>query len=332
FKPGTDCLGLLNSALRRLGFNKVFDTSFSADLTIMEEASELVQRLTTGGIVPMFTSCSPAWIKFMEQFYPDMLGHLSTCKSPQQMLGAVIKSYYAEREGIDPSKIFSVSVMPCTAKKFESDRSEMGHGHGQDVDAVLTVRELARIITMRGIDFQSLEPEPADNPFGQRSTAGKLFGATGGVMEAAIRTAYFLVTGQELKDLKVQEVRGLEGVKEAHIQVGDLTLGVAVVSGLQNAHKIVQQVRDGRKDLHFIEVMSCPGGCIAGGGTPLGIDPADARARMKALYDIDQKEIVRTSHSNESVKRLYDEYLGKPLGEKSHHLLHTSYTSREVVS
>jgi NADH-quinone oxidoreductase subunit G/NADP-reducing hydrogenase subunit HndD len=332
FKPGTDCLGLLNSALRRLGFKKVFDTSFSADLTIMEEASELVQRLTTGGTVPMFTSCSPAWIKFMEQFYPDMLGHLSTCKSPQQMLGAVIKSYYAEREGIDPSKIFSVSVMPCTAKKFESDRSEMSNGHVQDVDAVLTVRELARIITMRGIDFQSLEPEPADNPFGQRSTAGKLFGATGGVMEAAIRTAHYLVTGQELKDLKVQEVRGLEGVKEAHIQVGDLTLGVAVVSGLQNAHKLVQQVRDGRKDLHFIEVMSCPGGCIAGGGTPLGIDPADARARMKALYDIDQKEIVRTSHSNESVKRLYDEYLGKPLGEKSHHLLHTSYAQREVVS
>ncbi len=332
FKPGTDCLGLLNSALRRLGFNKVFDTSFSADLTIMEEASELVQRLTTGGTVPMFTSCSPAWIKFMEQFYPDMLGHLSTCKSPQQMLGAVIKSYYAEREGIDPSKIFSVSVMPCTAKKFESGRPEMMDGHVQDVDAVLTVRELARIITMRGIDFQSLDPEPADNPFGQRSTAGKLFGATGGVMEAAIRTAHFLVTGQELKDLKVQEVRGLDGVKEAHVQVGDLTLGVAVVSGLQNAHKIVQQVRDGRKDLHFIEVMSCPGGCIAGGGTPLGIDPADARARMKALYDIDQKEIVRTSHSNESVKRLYDEYLGKPLGEKSHHLLHTSYAPREVVS
>jgi NADH-quinone oxidoreductase subunit G/NADP-reducing hydrogenase subunit HndD len=332
FKPGTDCLGLLNSALRRLGFNKVFDTSFSADLTIMEEASELVQRLTTGGIVPMFTSCSPAWIKFMEQFYPDMLGHLSTCKSPQQMLGAVIKSYYAEREGIDPSKIFSVSVMPCTAKKFESGRSEMMDGHVQDVDAVLTVRELARIITMRGIDFLSLEPEPADNPFGQRSTAGKLFGATGGVMEAAIRTAHFLVTGKELKELKVQEVRGLDGIKEAHIQVGDLTLGVAVVSGLQNAHKIVQQVRDGRKDLHFIEVMSCPGGCIAGGGTPLGIDPADARARMKALYDIDQKEIVRTSHTNESVKRLYDEYLGKPLGEKSHHLLHTSYAAREVVS
>jgi len=332
FKPGTDCLGLLNSALRRLGFNKVFDTSFSADLTIREEASALVQRLTTGGTVPMFTSCSPAWIKFMEQFYPDMLGHLSTCKSPQQMLGAVIKSYYAEREGIDPSKIFSVSVMPCTAKKFESGRPEMMDGHVQDVDAVLTVRELARIITMRGIDFQSLDPEPADNPFGQRSTAGKLFGATGGVMEAAIRTAHFLVTGQELKDLKVQEVRGLDGVKEAHVQVGDLTLGVAVVSGLQNAHKIVQQVRDGRKDLHFIEVMSCPGGCIAGGGTPLGIDPADARARMKALYDIDQKEIVRTSHSNESVKRLYDEYLGKPLGEKSHHLLHTSYAPREVVS
>ncbi len=332
FKPGTDCLGLLNSALRRLGFNKVFDTSFSADLTIMEEASELVQRLTTGGTVPMFTSCSPAWIKFMEQFYPDMLGHLSTCKSPQQMLGAVITSYYAEREGSDPAKIFSVSVMPCTAKKFESGRPEMMDGHVQDVDAVLTVRELARIITMRGIDFQSLDPEPADNPFGQRSTAGKLFGATGGVMEAAIRTAHFLVTGQELKDLKVQEVRGLDGVKEAHVQVGDLTLGVAVVSGLQNAHKIVQQVRDGRKDLHFIEVMSCPGGCIAGGGTPLGIDPADARARMKALYDIDQKEIVRTSHSNESVKRLYDEYLGKPLGEKSHHLLHTSYAPREVVS
>jgi len=310
----------------------VFDTSFSADLTIMEEASELVHRIKTGGVLPMMTSCSPGWIKFVEQTYPDFIPNLSTCKSPQQMLGAVIKSFYAERESIAPEKIFSVSIMPCTAKKFEAGRPEMSRDEVADVDAVLTTRELARMIRMRGLDLANVAPQPADTPFGERSTAGKLFGATGGVMEAAIRTAYHLVSGEDLADLKVQAVRGLKGVKEARVQVAGLDLGVAVVSGLGNAAKLLDEIAAGRKDLHFIEVMTCPGGCIAGGGQPLGADGEAIRARMQALYNIDRSEGVRTAHGNEAVQRLYREYLGQPLGDKSHHLLHTHYAPRGVVA
>lgn len=331
-KPGADVCGALTTALRLLGFDRVFDTSFSADLTIMEEASELVHRIKTGGVLPMMTSCSPGWIKFVEQTYPDFIPNLSTCKSPQQMLGAVIKSFYAERESIAPEKIFSVSIMPCTAKKFEAGRPEMSRDEVADVDAVLTTRELARMIRMRGLDLANLAPQPADTPFGERSTAGKLFGATGGVMEAAIRTAYHMVSGEDLADLKVQAVRGLKGVKEARVQVAGLDLGVAVVSGLGNAAKLLDEVAAGRKDLHFIEVMTCPGGCIAGGGQPLGADGEAIRARMQALYNIDRSEGVRTAHSNEAVQRLYREYLGTPLGDKSHHLLHTHYAPRGVVA
>ncbi len=330
-KPGADVAGVMTAAFRKLGFKYVFDTSFSADLTIMEEGSELVQRLTSGGKLPMLTSCSPGWIKFVEQEYPDFIENLSTCKSPQQMLGALIKSFFAQKQGLDPKKIFSVSVMPCTAKKFESGREEMIHDGIADVDVVLTTRELARLIRMSGIDMQSIAPDAADTPFGERSTAGKLFGATGGVMEAAIRSAHFLVTGKELEDLKVQAVRGLDGVKEARVKIGDLELGVAVVSGLQNAAKILDDVREGRRNLHFIEVMTCPGGCIAGGGQPYATNLDSVRARMQALYNIDRGERVRTSHSNPSVKRLYDEFLGAPLGEKSHHLLHTHYSKREAA-
>jgi len=330
-KPGADIAGLLNAALRRLGIKRVFDTSFSADLTIMEEGSELVHRLTTGGKLPMFTSCSPGWIKFVEQGYPDLLGHLSSCKSPQQMLGAVIKSYWAEREKVDPEKIFSVSIMPCTAKKFEASRPEMGNGDLADVDLVLTTREVARIIKMRGIDLNALEPETADTPFGERSSAGKLFGATGGVMEAALRTANFLVTGKELDIPKVQPVRGLQGVKTAELAVGDVKLKIAVVSGLANAKKLLEDVRAGKSEFHFIEVMTCPGGCISGGGQPIGADLEAVKARMQALYKIDRDSTLRTSHANPSIQRLYSEYLGKPLGEKSHKLLHTHYAPREVV-
>ena len=335
-KSGTDIAGTMTAALRRLGFDRVFDTSFSADLTIMEEASELVHRVTTGGKLPMFTSCSPGWIKFVETFYPEFIGNLSTCKSPQQMLGAVIKSYFAQKQGIDPKRIFSVSVMPCTAKKFEAGRTEMLDHEGlADVDAVLTTRELARMIRLRGLDIKALEPEPADTPFGERSSAGKIFGATGGVMEAAVRTAYFLVTGKELPRSEMKEVRGLKGIKEARVKipVGDkeLEVGIAVASGLANARQLVEEIKAGRNDLHFIEVMTCPGGCIAGGGQPYGTDVDSVRARMQALYRIDRDEAVRTSHSNKSVQRLYDEFLGKPLGEKSHHLLHTRYAKREVV-
>ncbi|HON68646.1 MAG TPA: [Fe-Fe] hydrogenase large subunit C-terminal domain-containing protein, partial [Phycisphaerae bacterium] len=306
-------------------------TGFSADLTIMEEASELVHRIQNGGKLPMMTSCSPGWIKFVESFYPDLMPNLSTCKSPQQMLGAVVKSYFAQREGIDPKKIFSVSIMPCTAKKFEAGRPEMTQHGLPDIDAVLTTRELARLIRMRGIDLAALEPDTADTPFGERTTAGKLFGASGGVMEAAIRTAYWMITGKELGNLKVEAVRGLDGVKEARLDINGLNVGVAVVSSLGNARKLMDEVRAGRSDLHFIEVMTCPGGCIAGGGQPIGAERDAIRARMKALYAIDDTEAVRTSHANAAVKRLYDEFLVKPLGEKSHHLLHTHYTARKVL-
>lgn len=330
--PGVDVVGKMTAAMRRIGFDRVFDTGFSADLTIMEEASEFVERLRTGGKLPMLTSCSPGWIKYVETFHPDFVDNLSTCKSPQQMLGAVIKSFYAEQQGIDPARIFSVSIMPCTAKKFEASRPEMAQHGIADVDAVLTTRELARLIRMRGIDFQQMPAEGPDTPFGERTSAGKLFGATGGVMEAAIRTAHYLVTGTELGDLTVSAVRGLAGVKEARVAVNGIELGVAVVSGVGNVGRILDEIRAGRDDLHFIEVMTCPGGCIAGGGQPFATNrQAAARERMQALYEIDAAESVRVSHRNESVQRLYDEYLGEPLGHRSHQLLHTHYKASEVL-
>lgn len=330
-KPGANVDGMLVAALRRLGFDQVFDTSFSADLTIMEEASELAHRIRTGGKLPMMTSCSPGWIKFVEEFYPEMIDNLSTCKSPQQMMGAVIKSFFAEREGIAPEDIFSVAIMPCVAKKFEAGRPEHSRDGRPDVDAVLTTRELARVIRMRGMDMQSLAPEHADTPFGERSTAGKIFGASGGVMEAAIRTAHYLLTGEELPGLKVEAIRGFEGRKEAKLEINGIPIGVAVVSGLQNARLLLEEIRNGRDDIHFIEVMTCPGGCIAGGGQPLNADPDAIRARMQALYTIDRDEPVRTSHGNPAIQRLYEEFLGEPLGEKSHQLLHTHYAKREVM-
>jgi NADH-quinone oxidoreductase subunit G/NADP-reducing hydrogenase subunit HndD len=330
-KPGADVAGMLNAALRRLGIDWVFDTGFSADLTIMEEASELVHRILNKGTLPMFTSCSPGWIKFVEECYPDLLPHVSTCKSPQQMLGAVVKSYWADREKIAPERVFCVSVMPCTAKKYEAARPEMMNGEIADVDLVLTTRELARIIKMRGIELNNLEPEPADTPFGERSSAGKLFGATGGVMEAALRTAHWMVTKKELDIPKVQPVRGLQGVKAAELQVGDLKLKIAVVSGLGNAKKLLEDIRAGKSEYHFIEVMTCPGGCIAGGGQPIGADLDAVKARMQALYKIDKDSTLRTSHTNVSVQRLYAEFLGEPNGEKSHHLLHTHYAPLDVV-
>jgi iron-only hydrogenase group A len=329
---GVDVAGAMTTALRWLGFDRVFDTSFAADLTIMEEASELVHRLTHGGKLPMLTSCSPGWIKFVETYYPDFIENLSTCKSPQQMMGAVIKNHFAKAAGINAERIYSVSIMPCTAKKFEAARPEMTRDGSPDIDAVLTTRELARLIRMRGIDLAQLSADTADTPFGERTTAGKLFGASGGVMEAAIRTAHFLVTGKELEKLEVEPVRGLAGSKEARVKVNDIELGVAVVNGLGNACRLLDDIRAGRrKDLHFIEVMTCPGGCVGGGGQPMSANAAAVRSRMQALYQIDSAETARRSHHNESVKRLYAEFLGAPLGEKSHHLLHTSYASRETL-
>jgi NADH-quinone oxidoreductase subunit G/NADP-reducing hydrogenase subunit HndD len=330
-KPGADCSGALNAALRRIGFDSVFDTSFTADLTIMEEGAELVDRIKTGGKLPMLTSCSPGWVKFAEEFYPDMLENLSSCKSPQQMMGAVIKSYFAEKQNIDPKNIYSVSIMPCTAKKFEVTREEMLTDGIPDLDAVLTNRELVRLLTMRGLDLNKIEPESADTPFGTRTGAGKIFGTSGGVMEAALRSAHFLLTGKELENVDIKNVRGLEGRKEARVNIAGTEVGVAVVSGLKNASDLLEEIRAGRDDLHFIEIMACPGGCINGGGQPIGVTPEAVKARMKGLYSLDKKGELRASHHNPDIKRLYDEYLGEPLGHKSHKLLHTTYQSRNMV-
>jgi len=321
----------MTAAMRRVGFNRVFDTSFTADLTIMEEASELVGRLGKGGKLPLMTSCSPGWVKFVETFYPEFIDNISSCKSPQQMMGAILKSYYAEKEGIDPRNIYSVAIMPCTAKKFEAERPEQIHKGIADVDAVLTTRELARVIKMRGLDIKNMQPEGNDSPFGERSSAGKLFGVSGGVMEAAVRTAYNLVTGKEMDDYVVKELRGLDGLKITKVKIANVELGLAVVSGLGNARKLLDEIRAGRNDLHFIEVMTCPGGCIAGGGQPLAADLTAIKARMKSLYDIDRDAKFKTSHSNPYIQRLYKDFLGKPLSEKSHHLLHTHYVKRDIL-
>ncbi len=330
-KPGTDVDGPFVTALRRLGFAWVFDTAFSADLTIMEEASELVHRLSTGGVLPMMTSCSPGWVKFVEEFYPDLIPNLSTCKSPQQMLGAVVKTFLAERLGIDPARIYSVAIMPCTAKKFEAGREEMGRNGQQDIDAVLTTREVAELIRMYGLDLTALPPDAADTPFGERTSAGKIFGASGGVAEAAVRTAHYLLTGQTMEALKIQALRGLDAVKEFKTTVAGREIGVAAASGLGHARKLMEQVRAGRKDVQLIEIMTCSGGCVAGGGQPRSASPDAVRARMQALYLIDRNATVRASHQNPAIQRLYAEFLEKPLSHKSHELLHTHYGQREPV-
>lgn len=330
---GSDADGAMVTALRRLGFKYVFDTSFSADLTIMEEAAELVHRIQHGGVLPMFTSCSPAWIKFVETFYPEYIPNISTCKSPQGMMGAVIKSYWAKRGGVDPASIYSVSIMPCTAKKFEAARPEMKHGAMRDVDAVLTTRELARLLRQHNLNLRDLPSDRPDSPFGERSTAGKIFGASGGVMEAALRTAYFMLTGADAAVLDFKAVRGLEGIKEYRVKIAGLELGVAVVNSLSNARKFLSQLQHGRSDIHFVEVMSCPGGCVGGGGQPLEPSREGIMARLKALYAIDQAEMPerRCSHYNEEVKRLYADFLGHPLGPMSHELLHTHYYGRPLA-
>ncbi len=328
---GTDVTGLLNAALRKIGFDYVFDTSFGADLTIMEEASELVERLKKGENLPLITSCCPAWVKYAEEFYPDMLHNLSSCKSPQQMLGAVIKTYFAQQIGVDPEKIYNVSIMPCTAKKFEAQRPEMTRNGITDVDAVLTTRELIMMFKRFGIDLQQLEPEPTDSPLGARSSAGKLFGATGGVAEAAIRTAYWMVTGHELKQFKVEGIRGLKGRKETRINIDGLEIGVAVANGLANAKELLEEIRNGRSDIQFIEIMACPGGCIGGGGQPHAQDPKALIARLKGLYRIDDTDSIRVSHKNPEIIELYQKFLGKPLSHESHKILHTHYRVREEV-
>jgi iron-only hydrogenase group A len=329
--PGTDVNPLLVSALRKLGFKRVFDTAFSADLTIMEEASELIHRLQNGGTVPMFTSCSPAWVKFVEQFYPEFLPNVSTCKSPQMMLGAVIKSYYAEQNELAPEDIFSVAIMPCTAKKYEATLPGSMRNGVPDVDEVLTTRELARMFRTYGIDLSKLQPDRADLPFGSRSSAAKLFATSGGVMEAALRSTYKMMTKEELPKNALDGLRGNANRKECKIQVGEIELGVAVANGLGEARRILEEMKQGRTDLHFVEVMSCPSGCIAGGGQLLNISPERIKARQKSLYHIDAQAQLRDSVDNPAVAKLYEEYLGEPLGEKSHELLHTNYVKREVL-
>jgi iron-only hydrogenase group A len=328
-EPGTDVDGLLVAALRKIGFHYVFDTGFAADLTIMEEAAELIERIEGGGRLPMMTSCSPGWVNFVESFYPDWIPNLSTCKSPQQMLGALLKSFFARKLSISTANIFSVAIMPCTAKKTERARPEMSDGEGHaDVDAVLTTRELARLIRKSGIDLRDLQPEHPDDLFGTRSSAGKIFGASGGVMEAAIRTAHRLLTGRELEELTFQEIRGLEGIKETSIEVEGKRLNMAVANGLLNARRLIEEIEAGKREYHFIEVMTCPGGCIAGGGQPRPMNVERVRARMRALYEIDRSAPIRVSHRNPAVQRLYAEFLGKPLGPLSHQLLHTTYEAR----
>ncbi|HEY3298572.1 MAG TPA: NADH-dependent [FeFe] hydrogenase, group A6, partial [Armatimonadota bacterium] len=325
---GSLVTGQMVTALRMLGFDKVFDTDFTADLTIMEEGSELLQRLKTGGVLPMITSCSPGWIKFIEHFYPDQLEHLSSCKSPQQMFGALAKTYYAEKAGIDPSKIVVVSIMPCSAKKFECERPEMASSGYQDVDYVLTTREVAGMMKEAGIDLSQVSPGEFDLPLGMSTGAGVIFGATGGVMEAALRTVYEVVTGKKLDNVDIAAVRGMDGVREAEIDVDGTKVRAAVAHGLANAKKLLDLVREGKADYHFIEVMCCPGGCIGGGGQPFPTSEDIRKKRAEALYLQDRELPLRKSHENPVVTQLYEEFLGQPLGHKSHELLHTRYTPR----
>jgi len=331
-EPGQVTTGQLVAALRRLGFDRVFDTDFTADLTIIEEGHELIDRLTNGGVLPMITSCSPGWIKFIEHFYPEYLDHLSTCKSPQQMFGALAKTYYAEKAGIDPKNIYVVSIMPCTAKKFECGRPEMSASGYPDVDAALTTRELGKMLRQAGIVFSELPEDQYDDPFGITTGAGVIFGASGGVMEAALRTVYEVVTKETLPSVDFTAVRGIEGIKEAEVDLKGTKVKVAVANGLGNARKLMDLIKEGKADFQFIEIMCCPGGCIGGGGQPIPTTNEIRKKRIEAIYKADTDLPLRKSHENPAVKTLYEEFLGKPLGEKSHQLLHTHYTKRGKYS
>ncbi len=328
---GTLVTGKMVAALRRLGFARVFDTDFTADLTIMEEGSELIGRLTKGGVLPLISSCSPGWIKFIEHFFPELLPNLSSCKSPQQMFGALAKTYYAQKFGIDPANMFVVSVMPCTAKKFEAARPEMNSSGYRDVDVVLTSRELGRMFRESGIDWDRLADEEFDDPLGRSTGAAAIFGATGGVMEAALRTAYELVTKKELKNLDFVGVRGMAKIKEATVDLDGTKLSVAVAHGLGNAKELLERVKSGKATYHFIEIMACPGGCIGGGGQPIKTTNAVREKRIDAIYREDKRMLIRKSHENPAITQIYKEFLGEPLGHKSHELLHTHYTPRQKV-
>lgn len=326
-EPGSIVTGKIVSFLRKVGFDKVFDTNFTADLTILEEGNELLHRIKNNGKLPMITSCSPGWIRFIEYFYPELLDHLSTCKSPQQMFGALAKTYYSDKYNINPKDIVVVSIMPCTAKKAEAVREEMGDSGYKDVDIVITTRELARLIKESRIKIEKLGEEEFDAPFGITTGAGAIFGATGGVMEAALRTVYEVVTGDELENIDFENLRGVDGFKQSTVKVGEINVKVAVVNGLKNARMILEMIKQGKADYHFIEVMCCPGGCIGGGGQPRGTNETKEK-RIEAIYKVDMQSAIRKSHKNPVVSTLYKEFLKQPLGEKSHHLLHTHYKDR----
>lgn len=336
-EPGELSTGKIYAALRRIGFDYIFDSNFSADLTIMEEGTEFVSRLTKGqGKIPLFTSCCPAWVDYAEKNYPDMLDNVSTAKSPQQMMGSVIKTYWAQKMGINPEKVYSVSIMPCTAKKYEVHRdSNMSASGYQDVDVSFTTRELAKLIKQAGIDFTALEDEKADSPLGEYTGAGTIFGATGGVMEAAVRTAYKIITGSEMADLNLTPVRGLDGVKSAKLDIAGTEVRVAVVHQLGNVAKVMDAVREAaargeEPPYHFIEVMACRGGCVGGGGQPYGTTDEVRTKRAKGLYKEDEASVKRCSHDNEEVAAVYKEFFGEPNSEKAHHLLHTHYQERAM--
>ncbi|HIU35926.1 MAG TPA: iron hydrogenase small subunit [Candidatus Fimenecus excrementigallinarum] len=331
---GTNVEGKMVAALRRLGFDRVFDTDFAADLTIMEEAHEFLDRVQNGGVLPMITSCSPGWIKYCEHYYPELIPHLSTCKSPQQMFGATMKTYYAQKMGMDPKDMVVVGVMPCTAKKFETKRPDQAASGYPDVDIAITTRELARMIESAGIFFKHLPDESFDIPFGESTGAGTIFGATGGVMEAALRTAVETLTGEELPSVDFKEVRGMQAIKEAEYDVAGTKIKVAVASGTKNAKVLLDKIKDGTADYQFIEIMGCPGGCINGGGQPIQHavvrNFVDLKARRAAaLYDSDAQSKKRKSHENEAVQKLYAEFLGEPGSHKAHEVLHTSYIARK---
>jgi len=328
--PGTVSTGRLVTALKTIGVDTVFDTDVTADLTIMEEGTELIGRLTNGGVLPMITSCCPGWVKFCETFYPELLPHLSSCKSPQGMFGALIKTFYADKLGKAPDDVYSLSVMPCTAKKFEAGRPELGRDGRPDVDGVVTVQELATMIQSSGITFESLPESDFDDPFGLGTGAGEIFGATGGVMEAALRTVYEVVTGEPLENIDFVDCRGFAGVKEASVPMGDLTVKVAIAHGLGNARGLMEAVKRGEADYHFIEVMACPGGCIGGGGNPIK-DWNKMEHRVDAVYTTDTQLPLRKSHEDPAVQALYEQFLGEPNSHKAHELLHTHYQDRSAL-
>ncbi len=340
-KIGTPVTGKMVAALKRLGFKKVFDTNYGADLTIMEEAAELINRIKNGGVLPMITSCSPGWVNYAEYYYGDLLDNLSSCKSPHEMFGAILKSYYAEKNNIDPKDMFVVSIMPCTAKKYEKDRPQLVTNGLKDVDAVLTTRELGKLIKRSGINFAKLPDEDFDNDLvGDYTGAGVIFGVTGGVMEAALRTAYFWLTNTEYEKINFEQVRGFEGIKEASLDINGMTVNIAVAHGMKNAKVLLDDIRAGKSKYHFIEIMGCPGGCIAGGGQPYvkpcflpneddNILDTYKEKRAAALYSEDERQVIRQSHNNPQIQQLYKDYLTEPNSHKAHELLHTTYAAKE---